>query len=136
LCFTSFYRLVNMYREQGMPPKSKKWLDTAKLFSRICAGHDEKTLNLALDMLVQSLQEAESNDTNHVVLLLEHARILRCLGRHKEALLQYEHASKIGKGNAYALQGIILCQMLSENVEDADDQIEFLSLLVQDDGKR
>jgi tetratricopeptide repeat protein 21B len=136
LCFTSLCQLVEIYRDQGISPSSKKWVDTAKLFSRIC-GRDMKTMSLALDMLVESSQEVESNsDSSNHVILIEHARILRCLGRYNDAILHYKHASDTGMGNAYALQGAVLCQMLIGNIEEANDQIDFLSLLVQDGGER
>jgi hypothetical protein len=96
-----------------------------------------KTMSLALDMLVESSQEVESNsDSSNHVILIEHARILRCLGRYNDAILHYKHASDTGMGNAYALQGAVLCQMLIGNIEEANDQIDFLSLLVQDGGER
>jgi tetratricopeptide repeat protein 21B len=135
LCFTSLCKLVKMYRDQGISMSSKKWVGTAKLFSRIC-GRDMKTMNLVLNMLVESSQEANLSSIDNHVIFIEHARVLRCLGRYNDAILQYKRASNVGIGNTCALQGAVLCQMLTGNTEEAFDQIEFLSLLVQDVGER
>ena len=104
-------------------------LETAKLFSRVCSN-DGKTLEFTFGLVSKTCDlELDSYESS-----IEKARQLRCLGRYDEAISQYQFAANIDQSNTDALQGMILCQVLSGAMEEARQQLEFLDL-VQDDAR-
>jgi len=129
-CLESFCNLLTLYENQGVSASSEMWVTTSKLFSRVC-GHDVKTQKLALEMMEKSYREEVHNPK----IILEYARQLRSFGRYSDAILQYKYAAEIDIGKSDALHGVVLCHMLNGNFEEANDQIEFLSLMVEQDNE-
>jgi len=117
--------LMQLCINQEVTLSSKLWLRSWQFFSRVC-GHDKITLQVILDTMTKILDESMP-----VGIALEYARTLRCLGRYGESLSQYQLALLIDDSNT--AEGIVLCQALSGEVEQADHQIEFIELMQEED---
>ncbi len=111
--------------------------DTSKLFSHVC-NCDTRVLELCLRLMGKACRVADGAlmaSDHHHTFQLEYARQLRCLFRYQEAMERYHLASELDQSETDALQGLIVCQILVGDIDDAREQMEFLSLM-EDEGTR
>jgi hypothetical protein len=118
--------LLQLFVNQKVPLHSKLWPRSLQLFSRIC-GYDKAVLQVVVDTMINICGKSFPVD---ISLSLEYARTLRCLGRYGEALSQYQVASQID--DSHMAEGLVLCQVLNGDVEQAMQQIEFIELMQED----
>ncbi|XP_065054055.1 tetratricopeptide repeat protein 21B-like isoform X1 [Rhopilema esculentum] len=103
----------------------------AKGFSRVC-GRNSMILQQTLTMLDRAKSSSSSSKAD-VMNEIGYQTIL--LGRHKDALKHYKQAMKIDESSVPALTGIIHCQILEGALDDAEQQLEFLSEIQESIGK-
>ena len=102
----------------------QSYLETAQLFSRL-SNSDKDTLEITIRMV----SKACDREVDNYECRIEYARQLRCLGRYDDAIAQYRFASNIETDRVEALEGVILCLVLSGAREEAVQQIEFVELI-------
>ncbi|XP_061925819.1 tetratricopeptide repeat protein 21B [Entelurus aequoreus] len=99
-------------------------------FSRVC-GRNETVLEQIFRMVenafcVTSLNSDIATELGYVMVLL---------GKIKEAMKWYKTAMTLDETSLPALTGIIRCQLMEGRLEDADQQLEFLTEIQQSIGK-
>ena len=112
-------------------------IETAVLFSNICCKQP-RVLQIcarALERLVSKKAAANSllsNETEARILCqLGYIQTMQGSGLFEKAMKCFREASKRDEsaGNIKALEGMILCQLLEGSVDDAEAQIELLTLM-------
>jgi tetratricopeptide (TPR) repeat protein len=119
-------KLVQLCRDQEVPFSSKLWLRFVQQFPRLC-GHDLSALRTICD----SMAKDSISQLNDSAVLIEYARILRCVGRYHDSISHYELASQID--DSIKAEGMVLCQALIGDLQQAKYQIEFFELVHEDD---
>uniref|UniRef100_A0AAR2L5L3 Tetratricopeptide repeat protein 21B n=1 Tax=Pygocentrus nattereri TaxID=42514 RepID=A0AAR2L5L3_PYGNA len=99
-------------------------------FTRVC-GRAEKMLQHTYTMVERSFSQA-SRDAE---LATELGYQLVLQGRTKEAIKWYQTAMSLDESSVSALIGIIRCQLSEGHLEDAEQQLEFLTEIQQSIGK-
>ncbi|XP_048050611.1 tetratricopeptide repeat protein 21B isoform X1 [Megalobrama amblycephala] len=99
-------------------------------FTRVC-GRAEKILQHTHRMVERAFTQA-SGDSE---LATEMGYQLVLLGRVKEAMKWYKTAMTLDESSVSALTGIIRCQLMEGHIEDAEQQLEFLTEIQQSIGK-
>ncbi len=102
---------------------------SARIFSRLCGNHDRVSLELTLKLL----SKASHLDPTDASIKLERANILRRLGRYQEAISDFQFILAMNESSIDASYGIVRCQILNDNLSDAKDQLEFISLVEDSD---
>ncbi|XP_048871259.1 tetratricopeptide repeat protein 21B isoform X2 [Brienomyrus brachyistius] len=99
-------------------------------FTRTCGRH-EKVLQQTHGMVERAFSIASSD----AELATELGYQLVLLGRIKEAIKWYKTAMTLDETSVTALTGIIRCQLVEGHLEDAEQQLEFLTEIQQSIGK-
>ncbi|KAI2660900.1 Tetratricopeptide repeat protein 21B [Labeo rohita] len=99
-------------------------------FTRVC-GRAEKVLQHTHRMVERAFSQASSDSE----LATEMGYQLVLLGRVKEAMKWYKTAMTLDESSVSALIGIIRCQLMEGHIEDAEQQLEFLTEIQQSIGK-
>eukprot|EP00941_MAST-03F_sp_MAST-3F-sp1_P006174 g6174.t1 len=96
--------------------------------AKVC-GRRQSILQLCLD-LMEYAYEVKADDSNVVV---EVAHLYLLSSNIEKAMKLFRRASSLDESNQRALQGVIQCQILSGNLSDAKDQLDFFRV-IQDGG--
>ena len=99
-------------------------LDAARLFSRICS-RQARALEICRNMLDRAIR-IKPND-GEVIVELAHVQVIQ--RQHMSALRTYRDASKRSPNDPLVLEGTVLCQLMSGEIEDAEAQIELLEMM-------
>ncbi|XP_040004915.1 tetratricopeptide repeat protein 21B isoform X1 [Xiphias gladius] len=99
-------------------------------FTRVC-GRNEKVIEQTFRMVERAFSVA-SGDSD-LATELGYQMILQ--GRIKEAMKWYKTAMTLDETSVSALTGIIRCQLIEGHLEDAEQQLEFLTEIQQSIGK-
>ncbi|KTG00499.1 hypothetical protein cypCar_00025844, partial [Cyprinus carpio] len=94
-------------------------------------GRAEKVLQHTHRMVERAFAQASSDSE----LATELGYQLVLLGRVKEAMKWYKTAMTLDESSVSALIGIIRCQLMEGHIEDAEQQLEFLTEIQQSIGK-
>uniref|UniRef100_A0A671Q2G6 Tetratricopeptide repeat protein 21B-like n=1 Tax=Sinocyclocheilus anshuiensis TaxID=1608454 RepID=A0A671Q2G6_9TELE len=94
-------------------------------------GRAEKVLQHTHRMMERAFAQASSDSE----LATEMGYQLVLLGRVKEAMKWYKTAMTLDESSVSALIGIIRCQLMEGHIEDAEQQLEFLTEIQQSIGK-
>uniref|UniRef100_A0AAY5KV66 Tetratricopeptide repeat domain 21B n=1 Tax=Esox lucius TaxID=8010 RepID=A0AAY5KV66_ESOLU len=100
------------------------------LVSKPC-GRNEKVIQQTHNMVDRAFSQAQGDSD----LATELGYQLVLLGRIKEALKWYKTAMTLDETSVSALTGIIRCQLIEGRLEDAEQQLEFLTEIQQSIGK-
>ncbi|KAL0963799.1 hypothetical protein UPYG_G00313730 [Umbra pygmaea] len=100
------------------------------VFTRVC-GRNEKVIQQTQIMVDRAFSQAQGDSE----LATELGYQLVLLGRIKEALKWYKTAMTLDETSVSALTGIIRCQLIEGWLEDAEQQLEFLTEIQQSIGK-
>ena len=106
----------------------------AALFSGICA-RQPRALQICARLLERvvkssSLDSTASSDGRATVhCQLGHVYILQGPGFYEKAMKAFREATRANPENARALEGMILCQICEGSIEDAEAQVELLTLM-------
>ena len=100
---------------------------TARAFARLC-NNDTSTLELTLPLISRACEIDPCNSEFRSELAYQHY----LLGNHDDSITEYQCASNLDQSNLEALRGIIFCQILKGELEDAKQQFEFLSLMQEE----
>ena len=104
-------------------------VEVATLFSRVCA-RQPRALQICARLLERACKHADSDERLAVVLCqLGHVHILQGMMQYERAMKAFREATKRDPNNAQALQGMILCQLCEGAAEDAESQVELLTLM-------
>ncbi|KAJ8012813.1 hypothetical protein DPEC_G00046770 [Dallia pectoralis] len=99
-------------------------------FTRVC-GRNEKVIQLTHNMVDRAFSQVQG----HSDLATELGYQFVLQGRIKEALKWYKTAMTLDESSVSALTGIIRCQLIEGRLEDAEQQLEFLTEIQQSIGK-
>eukprot|EP00064_Thunnus_orientalis_P012892 superscaffoldBa00002031_g12928 len=99
-------------------------------FTRVC-GRNEKVIEQTFRMVERAFSLA-SGDSD-LATELGYQMVLQ--GRIKEAMKWYKTAMTLDETSVSALTGIIRCQLIEGHLEDAEQQLEFLTEIQQSIGK-
>lgn len=123
----NFRRLV-MSISRGENTNAKIHYQISRLFARL-SGRNKNLLELTIKMV----NNACELDPKNSVYTAEKGYQHRLMGNHGMALDTYRDASRIDESNVEASYGMIYCQLMQGQVEDATQQLEFLSVIQNDD---
>lgn len=87
-------------------------------------------INLPFSVLHQVLaliERAKTLQPENSDYMVESGYLQELLGNVGGALQNYKQALKLNESNVPALYGIIKCQILEDNFEEAEQQLEFLN---------
>ncbi|XP_061734928.1 tetratricopeptide repeat protein 21B isoform X2 [Nerophis ophidion] len=99
-------------------------------FTRVC-GRNEAVLEKIFRMVENAFCVTSSNSD----IATELGYLMVLLGKTKEAMKWYKTAMTLDETSLPALTGIIKCQLMEGRLEDADQQLEFLTEIQQSIGK-
>lgn len=99
-------------------------------FTRVC-GRNEKVIQQSHTMVDRAFSQASSDSD----LATELGYQLVLQGKIKEAMKWYKTAMTLDETSVSALTGIIRCQLIEGHIEDAEQQLEFLTEIQQSIGK-
>ncbi|KAM6955026.1 tetratricopeptide repeat protein 21B isoform 2-T2 [Lycodopsis pacificus] len=99
-------------------------------FTRVC-GRNEKVIEQTFRMVERAFSVA-SGDSD-LATELGYQMVLQ--GRIKEAMKWYKTAMTLDETSVPALTGIIRCQLIEGHLDDAEQQLEFLTEIQQSIGK-
>lgn len=102
--------------------------EMGSLFLRIC-NRQPRALQICTNMLLRSLQLLP----NTAEYLCETGYCYMLQGQFSEAAKYYREASKKDTNNTGAIEGMILSQIMQQEWEDAESQIELLSIMGTDE---
>ncbi|KAG1679081.1 Tetratricopeptide repeat protein 21B [Nymphon striatum] len=108
------------------PQNAPLYFDTAQLFSRLCCRDScilQHTLVLA--------ERAANLDSSNADYVTEVGTQYVLQGRLRDAIKQFHAATKLNQTSVQALIGIIMCQIMQDQTESAEQQLEFLKELQQ-----
>ncbi|KAJ3592050.1 hypothetical protein NHX12_007180, partial [Muraenolepis orangiensis] len=91
-------------------------------FTRTC-GHNDKVLQLTSRMVERSFSQAPGD--SELATELGYQMVLQ--GRTKEAMKWYKMAMTLDETSVPALTGVIRCQLMEGQLEEAELQLEFLT---------
>ncbi|XP_030344690.1 tetratricopeptide repeat protein 21B isoform X2 [Strigops habroptila] len=112
------------------PHNSQLFCKMALAFSRTC-GRDQLILQHTQTLVERAFDLA--SDNAEFATELGYQMILQ--GKVKEALKWYKTAMRLDETSVPALTGIIRCQLIQGQLEDAEQQLEFLNEIQQSIGK-
>ncbi|ELU05036.1 hypothetical protein CAPTEDRAFT_159405 [Capitella teleta] len=117
-----------MDREE--PANAQLYDDFARVFGRIC-GRNAMVLQQSYFMAERAVQL----DHTSADFLTELGFQLLMQGRHRDAIKCYRNAMKQDDTSVRALTGVIRCQLIENQLEDAAQQLDFLNEIQQSIGK-
>uniref|UniRef100_A0A673CVP2 Tetratricopeptide repeat domain 21B n=1 Tax=Sphaeramia orbicularis TaxID=375764 RepID=A0A673CVP2_9TELE len=99
-------------------------------FTRVC-GRNEKVIEQTFRMVEKALSVASGD--SELATEMGYQMVLQ--GKIKEATKWYKTAMTLDETSVAALTGIIRCQLIEGQLEDAEQQLEFLTEIQQSIGK-
>lgn len=115
--------------KQREPSSVREAVEVATLFSRIC-GRQPRALQLCVRSLERASKHASSDEELAQVLCKQgHILILQGAMQYEQANNIFREATKRDPNSAQALEGMILCQLCEGAMEDAESQLELLTLM-------
>ncbi|XP_020612885.1 tetratricopeptide repeat protein 21B-like [Orbicella faveolata] len=112
------------------PRNSFLYHDLSQAFSRLCGRND-----LVLQQTLTLVERAQSLAPNNAEYQTEVGNQLTLHHRIREAMKAFRTAMKLDETSVPALTGIIKCQLIEGQLEDAEQQLEFLNEIQQSIGK-
>ncbi|MEE6489492.1 hypothetical protein FKM82_015590 [Ascaphus truei] len=112
------------------PNNAQLYYSMSLAFSRMCERNP--LILQQTQVLVERAFSLASHDAE-IATELGYQHILQ--GKVKEALKWYQTAMTLDETSVYALTGIIRCQLIEGQLQDADQQLEFLMEIQQSIGK-
>ncbi|CAM9140679.1 unnamed protein product [Discosporangium mesarthrocarpum] len=103
------------------PQNAPLHLSMSKPLARVC-GRDPVLLQLTIGML-------EGLKDDNPTLLVELGYQFSLLGAYDSAIEAYQAATKLDQSDVRAMTGVIYCQVQDGDLEDAAQQLEFLTVL-------
>jgi len=114
-----------------MEPKNPDLLFRfARPFARLAGGHSQ-LLNLTLTLM----QRARTINPMSSEYAAEQGYQFRVLGDYARAMECFKEAARLDEANMDAIVGMLHCQILQGKIEDAESQLEFLSVVQQSVGR-
>jgi len=116
------------------PQSAEIAVAAAALFSGICA-RQPRALQICARLLERvvkssSLDSTASSDGRATVhCQLGHVYVLQGPGFYEKAMKAFREATRANPENAKALEGMILCHICEGSIEDAEAQVELLTLM-------
>uniref|UniRef100_A0A8C6SLI7 Tetratricopeptide repeat protein 21B n=1 Tax=Neogobius melanostomus TaxID=47308 RepID=A0A8C6SLI7_9GOBI len=112
------------------PRNSELFYRMSLAFARLC-GRNEKVLEQTFKMV----EKAFSVGSGDADFATEMGYQMLLLGKTKEAIKWYKNAMSLDETSVAALTGIIHCQLIEGQLQDAEQQLEFLTEIQQSIGK-
>ncbi|CAH3123731.1 unnamed protein product [Pocillopora meandrina] len=112
------------------PRNSYLYHDLSQAVSRLCGRND-----LVLQQTLTLVERAQSLAPNSAEFQTELGNQLILCHRNREAMKAFRTAMKLDETSVPALTGIIRCQLIDGQLEDAEQQLEFLNEIQQSIGK-
>lgn len=112
------------------PRSGHLYCHMAQVFSRLCGRHP-----LILQQTHTLTERAVSIENNNADFVNEMGSQLLMAGKTRDAMKCYRNAMKLDETSVLALTGIIRCQLLEDQVDEAAQQIEFLNEIQQSLGR-
>ncbi|XP_040213995.1 tetratricopeptide repeat protein 21B [Rana temporaria] len=112
------------------PHNAHLYYNMSLAFSRMCERNQ-----LILQQTQTLVERAVSLAPHEASFATEHGYQLVLQGRIKEALKWYKTAMNLDESSVSALTGIIRCQIIEGQLQDAEQQLEFLMEIQQSIGK-
>ncbi|KAK7092869.1 tetratricopeptide repeat protein 21B-like [Littorina saxatilis] len=112
------------------PRSGHLYSSMAQLFSRLCGRHA-----LVLQQTHTLTERAVSIENNNADFVNEMGSQLLMAGKTKDAMKCFRNAMKLDETSVQALTGIIRCQLLEDQVDEAAQQLEFLNEIQQSLGR-
>jgi tetratricopeptide (TPR) repeat protein len=107
-------------------------VEVAALFSCICA-RQPRSLQICVRLLERAAKQAASSATDAqcavVYCYLGQTLMMQGAMQYERSMKAFREATRRDPNNAAALEGMILCQLYEGAVEDAESQIELLTLM-------
>ncbi|KAJ1438327.1 hypothetical protein B484DRAFT_392369, partial [Ochromonadaceae sp. CCMP2298] len=107
-------------------------VEVAALFSCICA-RQPRALQICARLLERAAKQASTSSSDEmcsvVYCQLGHTLLLQGAVMFERSLKAFREATRRDPNNAQALEGMILCQLCEGAVEDAESQVELLTLM-------
>ena len=101
---------------------------TAELFSRICCRHPR-----AIELCQNLLERATSLSPGTAKYFCELGNVLAMGGQYQSAMKMFKESSRKDTQSFQSLEGMILCQLMEGQLDDAEAQIELLSVMHSSD---
>ncbi|XP_066301202.1 tetratricopeptide repeat protein 21B-like [Branchiostoma lanceolatum] len=118
------------YLDRFEPQNPYLYMDMSQAFCRL-AGRNIQVLQQTFTMVDRALGMAQNSA--EIATELGYEFLLQ--GKIREAVKCYRNAMKLDETSVAALTGIIKCQLLDGQLEDAEQQLEFLNEIQQSIGK-
>ncbi|XP_071825631.1 tetratricopeptide repeat protein 21B-like isoform X2 [Apostichopus japonicus] len=112
------------------PKNPDIYLDYCQTYARLCARSPQ-----VLQQTYTMVERAMEISPNSAEYPTEAGYQLLLQGRTRDAFKCYKNAMKLDETSVVALTGMIRCQLLDGNVEDAEQQLEFLGEIQESIGK-
>ena len=111
------------------PSSAMVALETAALFGSICSRQPR-----ALQICVRMLERAQKHCSNaqddaRLLCQLGQTQLMQGIGQYDNAMRSFREASKRDPDSVPALEGMVLCQLCEGLFEDAEAQIELLTVM-------
>lgn len=119
---------LNEALDRNEPNNAGLYIAVAKPFVRIC-GRNPEVLRCTMN-LVRRAMELDSDNSQYAAEL---GYQLVLYGELDEALEQYRRSAKLDETNVSALHGMIGCQLEEGQLDDAEQQLEFLQVISDGD---
>jgi len=104
------------------PSNANLFYQAAQMCARVSAKNPA-----ILNNTIQMIEQACKLDSVNSAYLTEHAMQLLMLEEFSQASMYFDEASKLDEGNVQALVGRIKCKILSGQVTEAEQELEFLA---------
>lgn len=104
--------------------------ESAHLFLRVC-GRNKKIAEL----LKRILEKCRKYDPLNADYAIELGNQLLMLGNVEEAYKVYQEASSLDESKLESITGMIECKLLQDDIDDAENQIEFVNVMQQTIGR-
>ncbi|XP_071943351.1 tetratricopeptide repeat protein 21B-like [Antedon mediterranea] len=112
------------------PKNPHAYYNMSLAFCRMCGRHP-----IVLQQTNTLLERTLNLEPNNAEFATEAAYELLLQNKTREAMKGYRHAMKLDETSVTALTGIIRCQLIEDNLEDAEQQLEFLGEIQDSIGK-
>jgi tetratricopeptide repeat protein 21B len=119
---------LNEALDRNEPNNPQLYMTICSPFVRIC-GRNPEVLRCTMN-LVRRAMELDSDNSDYAAEL-GHQLVL--YGELDEALEQYRRSAKLDETNVTALHGMIGCQLEEGQLDDAEQQLEFLMVISDGD---
>mmetsp|Transcript_8068 Transcript_8068/g.19162 ORF Transcript_8068/g.19162 Transcript_8068/m.19162 type:complete len:1324 (+) Transcript_8068:208-4179(+) len=111
------------------PGNGLLYCNTAKLFARL-SGRKQDVLRHTTGLLEKALRLEQDSSVFHTEMGYQQT----LMGNLQAAMDSYQRGSQLDDTNVMALHGMIHCQILMGDYDDAEQQLEFFKAIHDDDG--